>query len=104
MERQEVPRHESEDDMQLDSAVPQKNLKLRRYFNGNAEQVFDKIAESVTALKADNNVTNIFDELGEPVPITGDVELKVVYKDDKDGQKLEYSIRWPVTSAKRKAL
>jgi|GEM_PF-4519396 len=82
----------------------QKELKLRRYFNGSADQVFDKIAESVQSLKSDNNVASIFDELPGPVAVPEDVELKVVYKDGKDGQKLEYQIRWPVKPSSRKAL
>ena len=85
-------------------AGKQKELKLRRYFNGNADQVFDKIAESVQSLKGDNNVANIFSELPGPVSIPDDVELKVVYKDNKDGYKLEYQIRWPAKPSKRQAL
>ena len=82
-----------------------KELKLRRYFNGNADQVFDKITESMQSLKNDNNVANIFDELPGAVSVPEDVELKVVYKDGKGGQKLEYQIRWPVSpSSRRQAL
>ena len=81
-----------------------KELKLRRYYNGNAEQIFDKISESVQSLKTDNNVANIFDELPGPIAVSEDVELKVVYKESKDGQKLEYQIRWPAKSSGRKLL
>jgi hypothetical protein len=84
--------------------APQGGQKLRRYFYGSAEEVYDKISESVLALKADNNVTNIFEEIGVPTAISNEAELKVVYKDDKNGQKLEYSIRWPVTKAQKKEL
>jgi hypothetical protein len=83
------------------NAGKQKELKLRRYFNGNADQVFDKVAESVQALKNDNNVANIFNELPGAVPVSEDVELKVVYKDGKDGKKLEYQIRWPAKTGRR---
>ena len=90
--------------MPNDGSKQGKELKLRRYFNGNADQVFDKITESVQSLKSDNNVTNIFDELPGVVSVPEDVELKVVYKDGKDGQKLEYQIRWPAKPSKRQAL
>jgi hypothetical protein len=83
---------------------PQKELKLRRYFNGNADPVVDKVSESVQALKNDNNVANIFNELPGAVSIPEDVELKVVYKDGKDGNKLEYQIRWGGNPSKRQSL
>ena len=86
------------------SVEKHKELKFRRYYNGNANQVFDKISESVQSLKTDNNVTNIFDELPEPIAVSEDVELKVVYKESKDGKKLEYQIRWPAKSSGRKLL
>ena len=81
--------------------VRQKELKLRRYFVGDRNQALDKIADSVQALKHDNDVAGIFDELPGSVPIPDDVEIKVVYKDGRAGHKLEYQIRWPVKSSKR---
>jgi len=94
----------NQDNTAENQTAKQKELKLRRYFNGNADQVFDKIAESVQSLKNDNNVANIFTELPSAVSIPEDVELKVVYKDGKNGQKLEYQIRWPASPSKRQAL
>ena len=82
-------------------AQRQKELKLRRYFVGDREQALDKISDSVQALKENNDVTSIFDELPGSVPIPDDVEIKVVYKDGKAGHKLEYQIRWPVKSSGR---
>jgi hypothetical protein len=91
-------------DTARDLAASQKELKLRRYFNGDADQVLDKIIESVQALKSDNNVANTFSELPDATPVKGAVELKVVFKDGKAGKKLEYQIRWDAGPVKKQAL
>jgi excisionase family DNA binding protein len=64
---------------------------------GDLSDLFDKIREAITDIKANNNNINIvLNELDQDIKIPQNSSLRISYKQQRDIKKLEFKIFWKI--------
>ncbi|MDT8719367.1 helix-turn-helix domain-containing protein [Clostridium sp. 19966] len=61
----------------------------------NSRALFDKIGESIAAIKSkDNNIKIVLEELDKDITIPENASLRISYKQQRGVEKLEFKIFW----------